>query len=50
MLIQESFIESFNIKKKYPNTLKIKIYEKKPIAILLKNQNKFPGKTSKDYK
>ncbi len=41
MLIQESFIESFNIKKKYPNTLKIKIYEKKPIAILLKNQNKF---------
>lgn len=41
MLIQESFIESFNIKKQYPNTLKIKIYEKKPIAILLKNQNKF---------
>ena len=26
MLIQESFIESFNIKKQYPNTLKIKIY------------------------
>ena len=41
LLMQESFIESFNIKKKYPNTLKIKIYEKKPIAILLKNQNKF---------
>ena len=36
-LMQNSFIESFNIKKKYPNTLKIKIFEKKPIAIL---QNK----------
>ena len=35
-LLQNSFIETFNIKKKYPNTLKIKIFEKKPIAILFK--------------
>ena len=34
-LIKNSFIESFNIKKKYPNILKIKIFEKKPIAILI---------------
>ena len=31
---QNSFIESFKVKKKYPNVLKIKIFEKKPIAIL----------------
>ena len=36
-LSKKTFIESFNIKKKYPNTLQIKIVEKKPIAIL---QNK----------
>tara|TARA_B100001057_G_C22868113_1_gene957519 strand:+ start:2959 stop:3615 length:657 start_codon:yes stop_codon:yes gene_type:complete len=41
ILMQESFVESFKIKKKYPNTLRIRIYEKKPIAILLKKQNKF---------
>ena len=29
MLINYSFIDSFEIKKKYPNTLKIKIFEKK---------------------
>ena len=29
-LMQNSFIESFEIKKKYPNTLTIKIFEKKP--------------------
>ena len=40
-LMQNSFIESFNIKKKYPSTLKIKIFEKKPIAILFNNKNKF---------
>ena len=28
-LLQNSFIKSFNIKKKYPNILKIKIFEKK---------------------
>tara|TARA_A100001015_G_scaffold191205_1_gene213040 strand:- start:760 stop:1416 length:657 start_codon:yes stop_codon:yes gene_type:complete len=40
-LMQNSFIESFEIKKKYPNTLSIKIFEKKPIAILQHNKNKF---------
>ena len=30
---EKSFIESFEIKKIYPNKLKIKIFEKKPIAI-----------------
>tara|TARA_S200000501_G_C20645668_1_gene665143 strand:- start:154 stop:810 length:657 start_codon:yes stop_codon:yes gene_type:complete len=40
-LMQNSFIESFEIKKKYPNTLSIKIFEKKPIAILQYNKNKF---------
>ena len=40
-LIQNSFIESFNIKKKYPSTLKIKIFEKKPIAILISEKKKF---------
>ena len=36
-LKDDTFIESFEIKRIYPNKLKIKIYEKKPIAIL---QNK----------
>ncbi len=40
-LIQNSFIESFNIKKKYPSTLKVKIFEKKPIVVLLNKKNKY---------
>lgn len=40
-LIKNNFIEGFNIKKKYPNTLKIKIFEKKPIAILINKKKKF---------
>ena len=40
-LTQNSLVESFIIKKIYPNTLKIEIFEKKPIAILLNNKNKF---------
>ena len=40
-LMQNSFIESFNIKKKYPDTLIIEIFEKKPIAILLFKKEKF---------
>ena len=40
-IIQNSFIDSFNVKKKYPNTLKIKIFEKKPIAILFNQKKKF---------
>ena len=40
-LVQISFIESFKIKKKYPSTLKIEIFEKKPIAILIDKKKKF---------
>ena len=39
--MKNSFIESFNVKKKYPSTLKIKIFEKKPIAVLFSKKNKF---------
>ena len=39
--MQNSFIDSFNIKKKYPSTLKIKIFEKRPIALLFDKKNKF---------
>ena len=41
ILMQNNFIEGFNIKKKYPNTLKIKIFEKKPIAILIVKKENF---------
>ena len=41
LLSQNNFIESFDTKKIYPNTLKIKIYEKKPIAILIDKKNKY---------
>tara|TARA_X000000950_G_scaffold139132_1_gene172634 strand:+ start:831 stop:1487 length:657 start_codon:yes stop_codon:yes gene_type:complete len=41
VLMKNSFIESFNVKKKYPSTLKIKIFEKKPIAVLFSKKNKF---------
>ena len=41
LLMQNSFIDSFKIKKKYPQTLKIEIFEKKPIAILLYKKKKF---------
>ena len=41
VLMQNSFIESFIINKKYPSTLKIKIFEKKPIAILFNKKDKF---------
>ena len=34
------FVESFKIKKIFPNTIKIEIYEKKPIAILQKKRKK----------
>ena len=40
-LTQNSLVESFIIKKIYPNTLKIEIFEKKPIAILLNKKSKF---------
>lgn len=40
-LIKISFIESFRIKKIYPNKLKITIFEKKPIVILQNKQSKY---------
>lgn len=40
-LMNNSLIESFHIKKKYPNTLKINVFEKKPIAILFDKKKKF---------
>ena len=40
-LMQNSFIESFKVKKIYPKTLKIKIFENKPIAIVLYNKKNF---------
>ena len=41
ILIENSFIDSFIIKKKYPQTLIIEIFEKKPIGILINNRDKF---------
>ncbi len=40
-LKSETFIESFSIKKIYPNTLKLIIVEKKPIAILQNKKKNF---------
>ena len=41
ILLKHSLIQSFEIKKIYPNKLKIKILEKKPIAILQYKKEKF---------
>ena len=41
ILIQNDFIRSFKLKKKYPDTIKIIIFEAKPIAVLQKEKNKF---------
>ena len=35
------FLEKIEVKKKYPDTIIIKIYETKPVAILFKNNNKY---------
>jgi len=40
-LNDDTFIQSFEIKRVYPNKLKIKIYEKKPIAILQNKKKKY---------
>ena len=40
-LLSEAFIESFSIKKIYPNTLRLIIVEKKPIAILQNKKKRF---------
>ena len=36
-----NFLERIEVKKKYPNTIIIKVYETKPIAILFKKKEKF---------
>ena len=36
-----ALIESYQVKKIYPNKLRIKIFEKKPIAVLQYNKKKF---------
>ena len=41
VIMQNTFIDGFEIKKKYPATLKIKIFEKKPFAVIFNNKNKF---------
>ena len=41
LLMQNSFVDSFIIKKKYPNSLKVEIFEKKPIAILIDKKKNF---------
>ena len=35
------FLEKINVKKKYPNTIIIEIFETKPVAILYKNKSKY---------
>ena len=41
VLDKNTFIESLKIKKIYPNQLKVKIFEKKPIVIIQDKKNKF---------
>tara|TARA_B110001452_G_C15083286_1_gene377944 strand:+ start:55 stop:711 length:657 start_codon:yes stop_codon:yes gene_type:complete len=41
ILKKKSLVQSFEIKKIYPNKLKIKVFEKKPIAILQNKKNFF---------
>ncbi len=41
ILIKKKFINSFELKKIYPNKLEIKIFEKKPIVILQIKKKKF---------
>ena len=40
-LLNIDFLERNEVKKKYPNTIIIKIYETKPVAILFKNESKY---------
>ena len=49
ILKKNNFIESFEIKKIYPNKIKIKIFEKKPIAILHFKNKKFYISEKLDY-
>ena len=41
VLMQNTLINGFNLKKKYPDRLRIEIFEKKPIAILVDKKKKF---------
>ena len=41
VLMQNTLINSFNLKKKYPDKLRIEIFEKEPIAILVDKKKKF---------
>ena len=36
-----NFLKNIEVKKKYPSTVIVKIFETKPVAILFKNQNKY---------
>ena len=36
-----NFLDKIEVKKKYPNTILIKIYETKPIAVLFEKKNKY---------
>ncbi len=38
---QFDFVSSFEVKKIYPGTIKIKIFEKKPVAVYVDKENKF---------
>ena len=40
-LSEIDFIESYEIKKIYPNKIRIRVFEKKPIAVLQHKKNKF---------
>ncbi len=41
LLTQNSLIEGFKVKKKYPNKLRIRIFEKQPVAILFEKKKKY---------
>ena len=40
-LVSVDFLEKIEVKKKYPNTIIIKIHETRPIGILFKNEKKY---------
>lgn len=40
-LQNNEFVERIEVKKKYPNTLIVKVYEEKPVGILFKKEEKF---------
>ena len=40
-LMTIDFLERVNVKKKYPNTILVEVFETYPIAILIKNEKKF---------